>query len=584
MSSEFDPNLSFLSGLCVGHIAESQIFPYPEIKPEEAETLKGVMEAVDSFLKGRQADFRKWDTAGELPQEILQQMREFGLFGLIVPESAGGLGLSTTGYSRTLQQLGRHDASIALTAGAHSSIGMKGLILYGTEAQKKKYLPKLATGEMIAAFCLTEAGAGSDAASITTKAEKQGDSWILSGEKIWITNGGIADFYTVFAVTNSEKGKITAFIVTRDMPGVSSGPHEDKMGIRASSTTTVSFNKVKLGPEHILGEEGKGFKVAMNILNSGRTGLGGGCVGGMKKLIELASEQAKLRKQFGKSISEFGLVKQKIGQMTVDCYVTESVVNMVSGFIDKGAHDYAAEAAISKVLASENLWNSVDAALQIAGGNGFMKEFPYERVMRDCRVNRIFEGANEILRMFIALTAMKTAATELSNISQMIQHPQTVFDDPIKGFGLLASYSKRFMTSSMGRGANKMTKVHPLLFEQQKVIETHTSSLTKLTDTLIKRHGKKIVSKQFACSRVAGVVIELFALSCVLSRVSSSIQKNGEAKAKAEIDIAKIAAHQSKERIENYLRQVDDNCDELIKQAADHTFAEGRYVWDNLFT
>ena len=224
---------------------------------------------------------------------------------------------------------------------------MRGLLLFGTEDQKARYLPRLATGELVAAFCLTEPGAGSDAAGIKTTAVRDGDAWVLNGEKLWITNGGIADLYTVFAKTSMEgRGHITAFIVTRDMKGVSTGPHEDKMGIRASSTTTVVLEDVRVPTANVLGEEGKGFKVAMKILNAGRTGLGGGSVGGMKRLIELSVAQAKERVQFGRPIASFGSIKQKLGQMVVDCYAAESVVNLVAGLADRGYEDTAVEAAI----------------------------------------------------------------------------------------------------------------------------------------------------------------------------------------------------------------------------------------------
>ncbi len=583
MTTEFDPNESFVSSLCVGRIAENLIFPYPEVRPSEVQTLKGVVEAVDGFLGDKKDEFPKWDVAGELPQEIIEQMKEFGLFGLIIPEEFGGMGLSTTGYSRTLQQMVRHDASCALTVGAHLSIGMKGLLLYGSKEQKEKYLPKLCSGEMLAAFCLTEAGAGSDAASIKTKAEQVGDHWILTGEKIWITNGGIADFFTVFAATKGEHGKMSAFIVTRDMPGVTTGAHENKMGIRASSTTTVSFNNVRLTQEHLLGEEGKGFKIAMNILNSGRTGLGGGCVGSMKTLISLTAKQAKLRKQFNKSLSEFGLIKQKMGQMTIDCYVTESVVNMVSGIIDRGSKDYAIEAAISKIVASEALWRTADEALQVAAGNGYMKEYPYEQMLRDARINRIFEGANEILKLFVALTAMSTAATVLKDIGNIIKNPASVFNEPIKGFGILATYSKRMLTNTVGYGSGtKMTRVHPLLAEQQVIVEGQTRTVTALVDKLLRRHGKSIVDKQFACARLATVIIDIYSLCCVLSRVSQAIENKGSEAALREIQIARVFGHQANERIENTLRQVDNNPDELLKEIADFTFETEKYDWDNL--
>ncbi|HMK86285.1 MAG TPA: acyl-CoA dehydrogenase family protein, partial [Steroidobacteraceae bacterium] len=296
--------MSVVKSLMAGRIIEDDLFPYPKLADKDREVLGMMIEAIDQFLASHQSDFKRWDREGAQPAEFIQGLRDLGLFGLIIPEEHGGLGLSNAGYARVLSQSSRYDSSVSLTIGAHSSIGMKGLLLFGNPEQRARYLPKLASGEMIAAFCLTEAGAGSDAASIRTRAEQSADgSWILNGEKIWITNGGIADLYTVFARTASEAGKITAFMVEAAWPGVSHGHHEDKMGIRASSTTTVSFLDVKVPPQNVLDAEGKGFKVAMAILNNGRTGLGGGAVGGMKTLIALATQQALARKQFGEPIA-----------------------------------------------------------------------------------------------------------------------------------------------------------------------------------------------------------------------------------------------------------------------------------------
>lgn len=396
-----DVTSSFVRSMCIGDIEEGILFPFPKLAEPEKEILRSINTSVAPWLKAKESQFRKWDKDGEFPEGLVDEIKQMGLFGLIIPEEFGGMGLSTLAYQRVIAELAKYDGSVLITIAAHSSIGMKGLLMFGTAEQKQRYLPKLATGELIAAYCLTEAGAGSDAASIKTKAVKDGDSWILNGEKIWITNGGIANFFTVFAVTDTAAGKITSFIVTRDMPGVTTGPHEDKMGLRANSTTTVNFENVRVPQENILGEVGKGFKTAVKVLNHGRSGgLGGGCVGGMKHLIELATKQANVRKQFGQSVSEFGLVKKKIGQMGVDCYATESVVSMVSGLVDAGYEDYAVEAAISKVFASEALWRCSDEALQIAGGNGFMRDYPYEHILRDARVNRIFEGTNEVLTLF----------------------------------------------------------------------------------------------------------------------------------------------------------------------------------------
>ncbi len=564
-----------MRSLCLGEIKEDMILPFPKIKDAERDTLKTVIDSFDAWLKNHETDFRKWDAAGEFPPEFLKEMKEFGLFSFIVPEEFGGLGFSNTAYSRALQQLSRHDGSMAVTAGAHSSIGMRGLLLFGTPEQKEKYLGKLATGEMIAAFCLTEPGAGSDAASIKTTAVKKGDEWILTGEKLWITNGGIADFFTVFAKTEGTDGKITAFIVTRDMAGVSNGPHEDKMGLRASSTTTINLDGVKVPNANVLGEPGKGFKVAMSILNSGRTGLGGGCIGIMKKAIELSTKQAKQRVQFGKPISEFGLIKQKVGHMVVECYATEAVVAMVAGLSDAGYKDYAVEAAISKVFASECAWRTVDEALQIAAGNGFMREFPYERMLRDARINRIFEGTNDILRLFISLTAINDVGTELKEVAASLQ-------DPIKGFGILSEYARKKVTHATGYGKAEFKKTHPAIKAQTDVFENCAKDLSAAADRLLRKHGKKIVDMQFATRRLGDIMIDLFVLACVISRVSASITEKGEKGAAKEMEVLEIFCGQASRRIKGNFNKIDNNDDELIKSLADHAFEAEKFSWDNL--
>lgn len=570
-----------MRSLCMGEIEQDLIIPFPKMKETEKEVLKSVFDSINSWLKPNELNFRKWDRLGEFPVEFLQEMKQLGMFSLIIPEEFGGLGLSATGYSRTLQQLANFDASVAITIGAHSSIGMRGLLLFGTDDQKKKYYSKLASGEMIAAFCLTEPGAGSDAASIKTKAFKEGEDWIVSGQKLWITNGGIAQFFTVFAKTDGPEGQMTAFIVTKDMPGVSVGPHEDKMGLRASSTTTVHFDHVRVPKENVLGEVGKGFKIAMKILNSGRTGLGGGCVGGMKKLIELAAKQAKERVQFGNPIAEYGLIKQKLGHMMVECYAAEATVNMVSGMMDAGYEDYAVEAAISKVFATECLWRTADEALQVAGGNGYMCEFPYERVLRDSRVNRIFEGTNDILRLFIALTAMNDVAQQLKELSSSLEG---IFSDPIKGFGVLSDYGLKKFSQATGVGSAEMTfsKAHHLLREQSEIFEDGVRDLALAADRILRKHGKSIIGKQFAIKRLADIMIDLFVLACVISRVSTSLTENGEKKAAKEIEILKVFSGQVRRRTKSNFGKIDDNDDELIKSLAEYAYENEKFVWDNL--
>jgi alkylation response protein AidB-like acyl-CoA dehydrogenase len=579
----FDTSISFMRSLCAGEIEEEVLFPYPTLDADERETLTAVVDAVDSALEGHAEDFRSWDVAGEIPADFIQELRDFGLFGLVIPEVHGGMDFGSMAYSRTIQQVARHDASVAVTVGAHSSIGMRGLKLYGTDEQRQRFFPALASGEMIAAFCLTEAGAGSDAASIVTRAVEKDDHFLLNGSKIWVTNGGIADFFTVFAKTGDAgaRSKLSAFIVTRDMPGVSVGAHEDKMGIRASSTCAVYFEDVKVPKENLLGPLHGGFKVAMNILNNGRSGLAGGCVGGMKTLIALAARHATERQQFGQPIGSFGLIKQKIGHMVVDCYATESAVGVIAALADRGYDDFSIEAAITKVFASEALWRSADEALQTAGGTGFMREYPYERVVRDCRINRIYEGANEVLRLFIALSALNDVGQRLKEMAGSLRG---IFDDPIKGFGVLYEYAKQRATWATGLPVSnpRMSKAHVALRAEAEIFEDTARDLAAMTDRLLRKHGKGIIGKQFATRRLADVMIDLFVLGCVISRVTASIEAKGQDAAAEEIEIAKVFAGQAVGRAKRNFRKIDDNDDELIKNLAESTYERGGYGWDVL--
>eukprot|EP00058_Branchiostoma_floridae_P025264 XP_002610754.1 hypothetical protein BRAFLDRAFT_126305 [Branchiostoma floridae] len=313
-----------------------------------------------------------------IPMETLQGLKDLGLFGMQVPLECGGLGLSNTEYAR-LGEITAIDGAIAVTLAAHQAIGLKGILIAGNDEQKTKYLPKLATGEHVAAFALTEPSSGSDAASIQTRAtlSDDGKHFLLNGGKIWISNGGIADVFTVFAKTEvvdsasgKVKDKVTAFIVERSFGGITSGKPEDKLGIRGSNTCTVHFEDTPVPVENVLGEVGGGFKVAMNILNGGRFSMGSSGAGIVKKLIEQTAEHATSRVQFNKKLMEFPLIQ---------------------------------------VYSSESVWSSVSEALQVLGGLGYMKEYPYERYLRDARILMIFEGTNEILRMYIALVGMKFA-------------------------------------------------------------------------------------------------------------------------------------------------------------------------------
>src|SRR4030081_2568687 len=584
----FDPNASFGKSLFFGEILEDQLFPYPAMPPDQAELVAPICDAIDKYMAS--IDPRKLDRVGEMPKELLKSLKEIGLFGVIVPEEHGGLGLSNTGYARVMQQVASWDASIAVTLGAHSSIGLKGLLLFGTAEQKRRFLPKLATGEMIAAFCLTEPGSGSDAFSIKTSARREGDFYILNGQKRWITNGGIADFYTVFAKTTpdtgDQKGKITAFVVTRDLGGVSSGPHEDKMGIRASNTTAVFFDNVRVPAANVLGEEGKGFKVAMSILNHGRTGLGAGAVGGQRRLLQLAIAHAQERKQFGRPIASFGKIKEKLGRLATNLYVSESLCYLVSSTIDRGGVDYSVEGAATKVFNSEAVWNAADEALQIAGGMGYMREQPYEQAVRDSRINRIFEGTNEILRQYIGLTGLQKPGEYLKGLGRDLSNS---LKDPIKGFGLLRDYAVRKARQTVPMQAvpygrtPQVSKAHPALQEQVIYLEDAGQSLAALCETSLRKYGRNIVEQQLQVSRIADIAIDLLALSASLARTSRIIEQRGLDNAKVEISMTYTFysdAHSPVPR--NLPASTGHNNDEPIQHVSDIVAASGGYKNDIL--
>jgi acyl-CoA dehydrogenase family protein 9 len=572
--------MSVAKNLIAGRILEEQLFPYPSLRDKDREVLGMMIDALDQFLGPKHEDFKRWDRAGAQPADFIQGLRELGLFGLIIPEEHGGLGLSNGGYARVLSQSSTHDSSVSLTIGAHSSIGMKGILLFGTPEQKARYLPRLASGEMIAAFCLTESGAGSDAASIRTHAVKAPDgSWLLNGEKIWITNGGIADLYTVFARTSSAAGKISAFVVEAGWAGVSHGKHEDKMGIRASSTTTVNFADVRIPAENVLDAEGKGFKVAMAILNNGRTGLGGGAVGGIKALIALATQQAQTRKQFGTPIAQFGLIREKIAQMSVDCFAAESVVWMVAHYIDSGVEDYSVEAAISKVFASECLQRAAYEALQIAAGSGFMRETPYEQIARDCRILTIFEGTNEVLRLYIALSGLKDLGKSLGESKAAVDD---IFNNFIKGFGVLTDYAEKRLTRATGVGRDKiLTPLPEALRESAAIYERYTLELAKASDILLRRHGKAVADRQHDLKRIADIGIDLFVGLCVLSRAAALSTASGKPASQA-IATARIFAQQAKRRMANSVRRIARNEDGEMNELAGFILDNGSYPWDVL--
>ncbi|HXH30596.1 MAG TPA: acyl-CoA dehydrogenase family protein [Bacteriovoracaceae bacterium] len=520
--------VSIVKSMFYGEIQEEEVFPFPSLNASQVEMAKAMIDAVEKFAHDN-VDSVKLDRDAKIPEDMLQGLAALGLCGLGVDEEYGGLGLDTTLYARIFSQIAGIDGAIATTLGAHQSIGFKALVNEGTLEQKKQWLPRLASGEVFAAFCLTEPGSGSDAYSIKTKAVKNGDgTYTITGQKLWITNAGLAGFYSVFAKTEHEDSsgkkveKISCFIVEKEREGVSFGEKEDKMGIRASETRAVFFDNVKVPASNMIGDPGKGFKIAMNVLNTGRLSLGSGSVGGMKTILKLATAQAKTRKQFGDFIANFGLIQEKLSTMAANIYACESMVYMTTGKITQGMSEFSHESAICKVYCSEKLWDTIDKATQIAAGNAYMREYPYERLMRDCRINLIFEGTNEILRIFTALSGIKGPSDNLKELGK-IADVSKVLQDPIKSVGLLTDFARKRISKFVG--SKSLTKVHPTLAPHGQKFVRELKDFGIAVENTIMKYGKNIIGNELVQLRLANMSIELYAQICVLSRTTSILER-----------------------------------------------------------
>jgi acyl-CoA dehydrogenase family protein 9 len=572
---------SFSKALFSGAILDELLFPYPALDKDESENLQMMIDTFNKFAEDH-IDSTKIDLEAKIPEEVINQLKELGFFGMNIPEEFGGFGLSNTGYVRMLEAISAKDPSVALTLGAHQSIGLKALLLYGNDEQKKNYFPKLASGEMIAAYCLTEPGAGSDAAGIKSRVVRDEEKgyYVLNGSKLWITNGGIADFFTVFAkepITDSEgktKDKISAFIVTGDMEGVSRGKEESKMGIKGSSTAAIFFDNVKIPFENVIGEPGKGFKVAMGVLNNGRTGLAGGAIGALKVLLKMTIAHIKERQQFGKTLSEFEMIQEKISQTVIDLFTAENMIYMTTSLIDRGDVDYSLESAMCKIYATEIAWKGVNECMQMVGGLGYMKEYPYERLLRDSRINMIFEGTNEILRMFTVLSGIQEHGEYLKKIGHALR-------DPIKGFGLLTDYATNWFKDRVI--TERIREVDSSIMQSKAYFETWAKNLFITGERVLMSHGKNIIYREMIQHRIADATIDLYAMISNISHVDTLIKQKGKEKCEREIIICNTFCEQAWRRVRRNILMVDKNNDKELKVIADTVIEEGCYPYSSTF-
>jgi len=480
-----------------------------------------------------------------LMAELVRKAAELGLMSGGTPEEYGGAGLDKIATTHLTEKISMY-GGFAVTHGAHAGIGTLPIVYFGTEEQKRKYLPKLASAEMIGAYCLSEPQAGSDAQNSLTRAElnKEGTHYILNGQKMWITNGGFADLYVIFAKVDGEK--FTAFIVERNFPGCKPGNEEHKMGIHGSSTTPIFLENCKVPKENLLHEIGRGHIVAFNVLNAGRFTLGASCVGGAKHVLATASKYSKERKAFGKQIGDFGMMREKLAEMAIQIFAVESMIYRTAGNIEsamnaasgsgnkaqntmKVLEEYAIESSIAKVYGSEMLDFVVDEAVQIFGGYGFHEDYPVCRAYRDSRINRIFEGTNEINRMLIIQMLMKRA---MGGQLALIPAAMKLADEILAG--------PAFEETPDG-----------VLAEEARTIANAKKIFLQAAGGAVQKFREKLADEQELVAALANIVMEIYAMESILLRAQKSAASKGEAASSVMIDGARVFITDAGERVDH---------------------------------
>ena len=571
--------LGFAKGLFLGQFVSDWAMPYPRIPAAQQAELDKSLAEIREFLD-QQLDPAAIDRAADIPRHVIDGLAHTGVLGMTAPKEYGGRGFSQRAYCKILEEIGARCASTSVFTNAHHSIGIRALLLFGTREQKQKWLPALVTGEQLAAFALTEEQAGSDAANVQTTAtpSEDGSHFILNGEKRYITNASIAQVLTVMArtpVPGSDKTSITAFLVTPDMPGFTMlEPRMEKLGIRGTATGRFAMRDMAVPKENVLGPIGKGLKVALTVLDFGRTTFGACCTGAAKTCLKLAVDHANTRRQFKKTLGDFDLVKKKIGRMAADIYAMEAMTAVTASLIDRGLEDYMLETAMLKVFTTERLWEAVNDAFQIHGGSAYFNDSPLERMLRDARINQIGEGSNEVLTSFIALVGMRGPGMEFKEIYD------TMFN-PSRGLG-------KAWTAGMNRlgAAVKIPNV-PVKSES---LRAQASLLGRLiwrfnlsVNRALIKYREPVMDMQLIQERIAGAAMEMFASACVISRLDSELQgvtQNG-ASVPANRRAAELFLGQSFHRIRRFLSDLTDNDDQALLATANSVLGKEERAGSN---
>jgi acyl-CoA dehydrogenase family protein 9 len=560
---------SFSKSLFLGEIHEDLVFPYPKPDAEEQDRIRALVKQAREF--GETYDQRKVEDDRWIGDDKIAELGERGLMGLYVPTEYGGAGLTQTGYCRVSEEFAQIDATLSVIMGVHQSIGMKGIVLYGNDEQKARFLPDLASGRKLAAFALTEPNAGSDVHSMESRAVKQPDgSWKLNGHKRYIGNGSKASTLVTFARAEVDgRDRHIALILEAGMDGFEVGERYDTMGLRGNDLRQLHFNDVRIPAENVLGEPGEGFRIAMQILNNGRLSLGTGSVGASKWLLDRIIRHVKERRQFGMPLADFELVQEKIGWMVSHTFGLESMAYLTTGLVDAGVPDYSLESAMCKVSATEFMWYAANRALQLKGGEGYMRDELFEKMLRDIRIFPIFEGANDVMRAFVALSGMKPVGEKLKELADVNLR------DSIGSLGVLADY----VTSRIQRELrpDQVTKAHPELAGLASPIGDQVKRLAGVTEDQLREYKGGIALKQFVQKRLSDAVADIYAQIATLSRVTSIFEEQGVEPSGQERYIAETFCTRAADRVKSNLDQVESNDDERMTAIAKLAYKRGEY-------
>ncbi|MFL5563471.1 MAG: acyl-CoA dehydrogenase family protein [Gemmatimonadaceae bacterium] len=565
---------SFTRGIFAGVVLDSLLFPYPRrLDERNADETRTVRRLIKS-LREMQADLidpEKFDEEETIPENVINAFAEVGMLGLTIPRQYGGLELSSSAYARVFETLSTIDASLAVLVGVHCGLGSKAIVLHGNDQQKERYLPPLARGDFLAAYALTEPDVGSDAQNIKTTAtlSKDGSHWRLNGQKIWIGNahraGVIATFAQAFVQRRGETvPRMTAFLIRPDMPGFRVVGTVKKLGIRGSTQAELSYEGLQVPTDHLLGVVGRGFGVAVHVLNAGRLTLAAGCTGGTKRTLDEMASYAEQRVQFGHPLADFEITQRKLSRIASEIYASDSMLGILASLVDRGDIDYSLEAACAKVFASEMVWHAADDMVQLAGGRGYVKPYPYERFLRDSRINRIFEGANEVLRLFIALNGVQAPAQALKEVGSALRRP-------LRNLGLLGGYATSRVRLRLGQTSTLDIDLHERLRKHKDYFEKHVAELGGGTDRAILRHREKIVDSQLVLERLANMAIDLFATAAVIARTQSLIDERGADACEREIALCDLFCVEAGRRFRanrNMLDNREEEVDETRRSVA----------------